>query len=197
MRGSKKSLANHEVITLAVYLLGGQSRRIDTEDIAVKANDLAPGRFVWKKYPDQINLELIRVYLSDAKKAEKGRYVTGSGNAGWMLSQRGLEFARRHAPTLGGEDLSRPTVDVKTLHWIRRERNRLVADNAHARFVREGPESVTRQQAEAFFRLDAYVTGEARTTKILRIVNAFGDDPDLGPTVRALASKVQEPINGK
>jgi hypothetical protein len=197
MGGSKKSLANHEVITLAVYLLGGETRRVDTEDIAVKANELAPGRFVWKKYPDQINLELIRVYLSDAKKADKGRYLAGSGNTGWMLSQRGLEFARAHAPSLGGEDLSRPVVDAKTRHWIRRERTRLLADDAHDRFIREGAESVTRQQAEAFFRLDAYVTGEARKTKLLRIVNAFGNDPDLGATVRALASKVQEPTTGK
>jgi hypothetical protein len=193
----KKSLANHEVLTLAVYLLGGETKRIDTEDIAVKANELAPGRFAWKKYRDQINLELIRVYLSDAKKAEKGRYLAGSGNTGWMLSQRGLEFARANAPNLGAEDLSRPVVDAKTQHWIRRERNRLLADAAHDRFVREGAESVTRQQAEAFFRLDAYVTGEPRKTKLLRIVNAFGEDPDLGATVRALASKVEEPSNGK
>ena len=40
-----------------MYLLGGETRRVDTEDIAVKANELAPGRFAWKKYPDQINLE--------------------------------------------------------------------------------------------------------------------------------------------
>jgi hypothetical protein len=197
MTAKKKSLANHEVLTLAVYLLGGETQRIDTEDIAVKANELAPGRFAWKKYLDQINLELIRVYLSDAKKPGKGRYLAGSGNTGWMLSQRGLQFARAHAADLGVEDLSRPVLDAKTQQWIRRERNRLLTDDAHQRFVRNGAESVTRQQAEAFFRLDAYVTGDARQTKILRVVNAFGDDPDLGGTVRALASKLQEPINGK
>ena len=82
-----------------------------------------------------------------------------------MLSQTGLEFARAHAPNLGGEDLSRPVVDAKTQHWIRRERTRSLADDAHDRLIREGAESVTRQQAEAFFRLDAYVTGEARQTK--------------------------------
>ena len=197
MGAENKSLANHEVLILAVYLLGGETQRIDTEDIAVKANELAPGRFAWKKYPEQINLELIRVYLSDAKKHEKGRYIVGSGNTGWMLSQQGLQFARARAPRLGVEDLSRPAVDAKTQRWIRRERNRLLTDDAHQRFIRDGAESVTRQQAEAFFRLDAYVTGDARQTKLLRIVNAFGEDSDLGGTVRALASKLQEPINGK
>jgi hypothetical protein len=30
-----KALSNHEIVTLTVYLLGGETRRIDTEDIAV------------------------------------------------------------------------------------------------------------------------------------------------------------------
>jgi hypothetical protein len=47
-----KTLSNHEIVTLAVYLLGGDSKRIDTEDVAVKSNELAPGRFTWRKYAD-------------------------------------------------------------------------------------------------------------------------------------------------
>ena len=45
------SLPNHEIVTLAVYLLGGERQRVDTEDIAVKANELASGRFTWRRYP--------------------------------------------------------------------------------------------------------------------------------------------------
>ncbi len=41
----RTALANHEIVTLAVYLLGGETQRADTEDIAVKANELVPGRF--------------------------------------------------------------------------------------------------------------------------------------------------------
>jgi len=44
-----KALSNHEIVTLAVYLPGGDSKRIDTEDVAVKSNELAPGRFTWRK----------------------------------------------------------------------------------------------------------------------------------------------------
>jgi hypothetical protein len=36
--------SNIEIVTIAVYLLGGDSKYIDTEDIAVKVNELAPGR---------------------------------------------------------------------------------------------------------------------------------------------------------
>ena len=67
----RKSFSNHEIVTLAVYLLGGESKAIDTEDVAVKANEIAPGRFNWRKYPHQINIENVRTFLSDAKKPKK------------------------------------------------------------------------------------------------------------------------------
>ena len=74
-------LTNLEIMTLAVYLLGGESKRIDTEDVAVKANGLMPGRFSWRKYKDQINIEIVRAFLSDAKKPKNGAYLSGTGQA--------------------------------------------------------------------------------------------------------------------
>ncbi len=49
---------------------------------------------------------------------------------------------------------------------------------------------MTAREAETFFRVDEYVTGEARERKVNRIAYAFGDDPELGPLVRALACVV-------
>ena len=43
-----KQLAQHELVTLAVYLLGGDQHAVDTEDVAIKAHELAPGRFSWQ-----------------------------------------------------------------------------------------------------------------------------------------------------
>ena len=77
-----KKLSQNEIVTLALFHLGGETRFVDTEDIAIKAHDLAPGQFTWRKYPEQINLELVRVSLSDAKKPENGILVSGSGTKG-------------------------------------------------------------------------------------------------------------------
>jgi hypothetical protein len=85
-----KALSNHQIVTLAVYLLGGDAQRIETEDIAVKANELAPGRFAWRKYPDQINIENVRTFLSDAKKPKNGAYLIEAGKDGWILTEAGL-----------------------------------------------------------------------------------------------------------
>jgi hypothetical protein len=53
-------------------------------------------------------------------------------------------------------------------------------------------ETITHEEMEAFFRIDDYVSGPARTRKIERLLNQFGDDPELGPTIRALAARIQK-----
>jgi hypothetical protein len=53
---AREALSNHEIVTTAVYLLGGDRQHVDTENVAVKANELAPGRFTWRKYRDQISI---------------------------------------------------------------------------------------------------------------------------------------------
>jgi hypothetical protein len=44
---AQNGLSNHEVVTLAVYLLGGDTKPVDTEDIAIKTNEIATARFTW------------------------------------------------------------------------------------------------------------------------------------------------------
>ncbi len=48
----------------------------------MEAHRLAPGRFSWKKYPDQINLELIRVFLSERRRKRMGSLSVRSERAG-------------------------------------------------------------------------------------------------------------------
>ena len=43
-KGAKAlDIANYEIVVLAAYLAGAQYRYVDTEDIAVKANEIVPG----------------------------------------------------------------------------------------------------------------------------------------------------------
>jgi hypothetical protein len=170
-----------EIVTLALYRLGGAQRAIDTEDAAVEAHRIAPGRFSWKKYPDQINLELIRVFLSDAKKNE---LVVGSGRTGWRLTQRGLTSAEKLTETAGDLASVRPRAQsragsIDEQRW-RRERSRIVATRAWQLWtsgVRDIPSAETKQ----VFRIDSYARGELRETKITRLRAMFADDQELAP----------------
>jgi hypothetical protein len=188
----KESMNNVEIVTLAVYLIGGDSKYVDTEDIAVKVNKVAPGRFVWLKYPDQINIENVRKRLSDAMKKEQGGYIVGSTKKGWMLTKAGAKFCRGLVKSLKGVDLSRAPLNSKEIAWRRHEKTRMLGTAAFEKVSANEADTVTHQEAEAFFRIDDYVTGEARNTKLIRFTNTFGDDPDLGKTIKILVKKVRK-----
>ena len=117
-----EDLKNHELVTLAVYLVGGDLHEADTEDVAVKVNELAPGRYTWRKYRDQINIEIIRAFLSDAKKSKYGALLNGTGSVGWLLTEAGLEFAKSHVDrvTSPAEQVERLSKNKTRLSiWLR------------------------------------------------------------------------------
>lgn len=188
----KRSLSNTEIITLAVYLLGGDSKYIDTEDIAIKANELAPGRFSWRKYPEQINIHNIGKRLCDARKPEKGGYITGSFKQGWILSENGLDFSKKKAKHIQDIDMASSILNTKEMLWQEREKARMLVSIAFAKMNKLNGKAVTVQEAEAFFRVDDYVTGKARERKLDRIIKIFGNDPDLGQAIKILAKKVRK-----
>ncbi len=186
-----KHSANHEIVTLALYVLGGATRHVDTEDIAIKANELAPGRFAWRKYPNQINIEIVRAFLSDAKKIKNGKYILGSGNEGWMLTPEGLKFAKSASNALKDVSLAGIRHTPQEKKWLKNERARLLHTPAYGKYKAGLNHKITVREAETFFRIDDYVVGVARKRMVLRIVNAFSADRDLGKAVKELSLMVR------
>jgi hypothetical protein len=184
--------SNIEIVTLAVYLLGGNSNYMDTEDIAVKVNELAPGRFNWKKYPDQINIDNVRKRLSDAKNPTKGGFIIGSFKEGWTLNEKGLSFCKDRMKIFKKSDISRPPLDYKQIKWNKREKTRMINSAAFKKALSNNGDEISSQEAEAFFRLDEYIIGKAREKKINRYINAFANDQQIGETVKKLLKKVRE-----
>jgi hypothetical protein len=184
------ALANHEIVTLAVALCGGQLHPVDTEDVAVKAHEIAPGRFAWRKHPNQISLDAVRKRLWDAQSTEKGYgYVAGSERTGWTLTPAGQKFATEHLEStqLSGKKRQRLSVDEK--RWVTRERSRLLESPAVRKFLSGSISEFTQREAEFALRLD-YVWGEMRTRKIYRVLDLLGNDQVLGPAIIAIAKKL-------
>jgi hypothetical protein len=188
---AQKFLANHEVVVLATYLAGGRTGYTDTEDIAIKANEIAPGRFTWRKYKEQINIETVRKRLWDATKAEKGGFLVGSERDGWLLTQTGLKFCKKHLRLLKVSDGSSTRRSQREQTWISRERVRMLAESAYQKFAAGQMTTITPVEAERFFRVDDYVVGTARKTKIERSIAAFAADPLLGEATRRVAELVR------
>jgi hypothetical protein len=185
-----KKLRNHELVVLAVYLVGGDAKDVDTEDIAIKVNILAPGRFTWRKYPDQINIEIVRTFLSDAKKEKNGSLLSGRGSTGWSLTEAGLRFVKENLHSVSTPAQRVERLDPKELRRRKSEQSRVVVSEAYVKFASGKSGEITRQEADAVFRLNSYITGEARIRKVQRMVNALGDDDKVGEALSLIAGLV-------
>jgi len=187
-----------ELVTWAVYQLGGDQRHIDTEDVAIKVFQFAPKRFGWRKYPEQINLELVRVYLSDAKKLEHGELLTGSGKTGWRLTRKGLEwidFARRRLDAFQKDEPVDRRSRAGSIDSNRRDREykRILSLRAWARWA-EG-KSVLVADAREVFRLDSYATPSVRESKFARLKAMFADDEELSKFLAHLSAELDKEEN--
>lgn len=145
----------------------------------MKTHELSPGRFSWRKYPDQINLELVRVRLSEAKSPTHGALLRGSGTRGWTLTAEGLDWASRVAsdpanlqPELGEARERGGSVDAQR---VDRERARLIASPAWAKWPSRADE-ISPLEAQEVYRLDSYATDELRVTKVDRLRKVFIND---------------------
>lgn len=185
-------LTNHQLVVLAAFLVGAQASSADTEDIAVKANELAPGRFSWRKYKDQINIDTVRKRLWDATKPEKGGYLIGSERAGWRLTKSGYDFARKRAAAgLIGQPKHARASQVERAAKTR-EIKRMMGEPALQKFVDGHGSAVTKSEAERFFRIDDYVTGKARSAKIERFRIMAAGDKILTQAIESLANLLAE-----
>jgi hypothetical protein len=142
----KDQFANHEIVVLALYLLGGESGNIDTEDIAVKANEIAPGRFSWRKFPEQINIDAVRKRLWDAMKKEKGALLAGSEKDGWVLTEEGIRFGQKNSKIVIGDAPQKERLNLREKQRRRVEYERILAHETFAKAKLSGIDSITAQE---------------------------------------------------
>jgi hypothetical protein len=173
-------------VVIAAFLAGAKSASVDTEDIAMKANELAPGRFAWRKYKDQINIDTVRKRLWDATKPEKGSLLIGSEKAGWRLTKVGFVFAQRHIKA-GPLAPTKPRVSQNESVARTRELRRMLSEEATRKFRSGDYDSITKSDAERFFRIDDYVTGKSRAAKIERFRIIAANNPELTDTIDLMA----------
>ncbi len=87
-------ISNVEILTLVIYWLGGATTPVDLEDAAIEAFNLAPKKFSWIKYADQIDLRIVQYAIRDACKRDVN-YLKGTSKHGYMLTQLGLNWAKQ------------------------------------------------------------------------------------------------------
>lgn len=106
-----ETLPNWEIAVYALYLKGGASRSVHTEDVALKCFELAQDSFSWIKYVSYPDKEVARSSLVDARKEKNGRLVVGRAGKGkghwrrkgqdpepdgWQLTEAGSKWLSEH-----------------------------------------------------------------------------------------------------
>jgi len=184
-KGSLSDMTNMEIVILALYTLGGDQGRIDTEDVAIRANELGPGRFTWSKYPQQISIEHVRVFLSDAKKMKNGGLAVGNGTEGWSLTSTGVAWASNHSAALVTTAQVRQRLDKTSERRRRHELARIKELPAWARHTTG--ETISQRDAEAVFRVSSYSPASRRRELIERIKGLFVHDREVATFLSAMA----------
>jgi len=125
---TEPELSNVDVVLYALFKLGGDERKIHTEEIAYEAHSLAKERFAWRLsrfrdmgFPDK---EPVRRALMDAAKEKYGHLAEGRADVhakgketdGWALTPEGVTWIRenekRITSTLGTTRAGMPFVDA-------------------------------------------------------------------------------------
>ncbi len=188
-------LVGYELTTLGVYLLGGTKKAVDTEDVAVKCHEIAPGTFAWRKYPDQINLELVRVQLSDAKKKKNGTLLSGSGREGWRITTEGLKWISTEGLSLleqSGHLTSARKRTAGSIDTVRRDREVVRLCATEAWFAWKDGKSVSIRQVEEVFRVDVYTNPEMLERKVVRLTELMSSEPDISEFINILGPRLLE-----
>ena len=91
------ALPNRELVVYALFLLGGDTNRVHTEDVALKCFELCPQSFSWVKHAEYPDKDIVRVALTDARKEHYGALV--EGRAG---QRHGLTAKTKRGPVPDG-----------------------------------------------------------------------------------------------
>ncbi len=191
----KVEFSKPELVTIAVALLGGDTMHVDREDVALKVNDIAPGRFNWRKYPERIDLDAVGGTLRTAKKPQNGGLVVGNNTKGWMLSPAGLKWVK--TVDLGAVDDELPVKHRKASISANQEleRNRLFNTKAYNLFVEGKSKEISVQDFYEFARVNEYFQIKTRQRRYAIIANAVSDDDTLSKLWDLLQTKFSEEMN--
>ncbi len=176
---------NADAVSLACYEAGGALNRIDIEHIALAAYEIAPVQFCWKHFPERIDLRTVQYALKNEVLSTAPR-LTGSVKDGYQLTPVGLEWAHGSVSAVGNDVADdRQGVTPK----IEAERRRLRSTSAFRKHVAGGDAAITRQDFDAFVRINDYFPDALRTERIAKITNIVAGDSELEGVWRTLKTR--------
>ncbi len=193
-----EKLTNEQVVTIAIYYIGGVLEPVHSEDIAVKAFDLAPDRFRWQldKYKENINLAYVYNSLTDARKAQNGALITGSISKGWLLTAEGVKLCKKFTSENNEIGIKKrrhndPEKQAKEA-WKFRQTSRILNNDVFLKILSNEKKDISKSNVMSFFQIDDYLQNDSKNKRVQQYRAIFFDDPKLAELVNKMASLYEE-----
>lgn len=174
-----KKIKNFELVTLALYAIGGSGKYKGTEDIAVYADKIDNQRFRWKKYKQYIDRGLIFDCLKSAKNRKLGSFVKGNDEKGWMLTTDGLIFCKNSKEKFVKTVVRKKRISKVEKKYINREEYRILNTEAYNKFFNGKKELITENDIKFLFKVDDYSTKEDVEKRTLNLLENFKDNNNI------------------
>jgi hypothetical protein len=186
----KKKLTNLYVVMIAIERLGGSTQAIHTEDAAIEAFGLTPTRFGWRKYPERIDLELVRRTLTSASQ-RKPPLLKGSVRQGWMLSKEGIRWLQQDpVPSLSMAGNRKGSV----ANALEVERARLLTTNAWHKYQSGHSDRIGPNEFLEFVRINEYFSPAKRNERMTFVASAVDGDEQLSKLWKMLTKKFADGV---
>ena len=187
------SLTNGELAVIAVANLGGRLNPIDLEDIAIELLKIAPSRFSLRKYPDQVDIHLVRVSLSHISVEKEPHLLSGSIKTGYMISPDGLEWLESNEKSITSIQINKYRKG-SNLHSLDVEINRIKKTKSF-KLLKEGDlQNLTINSLYEYLRINEYFSPKKVLSRINIIRNAAANDEDIKTTWRVLETMFEEEL---
>jgi hypothetical protein len=176
----EKALTKRQRVAIALYLVGGAHRAIDIEDLAVKAAEMSPRLFRWRSYPDQIDLDSVRLCAKNLA-APPDPFVQGGIRDGWMLTPAGIAWCQAALQRHPSIEQPSPRSAATVRH-----------SETFAKFASGRRSTITIHDVRHMLRVDEYTSKRRRREQIRALENTIAGDTALSECVSYLKNRFPE-----
>ena len=189
----KDLLPNLDIVTIALFILGNGTKSFDKEEIATKADEIAPIRFRWKTNPNMISDGLVWDALSNARK--KGYVLENTTK--YLLTIEGVKYAQENIHKIKNYDQTRTRFNKKDKEVYENTKDRILRSSAYLKAKENKLSEIASNEFQNFFRINEYMDKKQIKEKIHKLKNMFINDKDLKNNITEITTEFERRIDVK
>ena len=183
----KNKLSNQEIVTIALYNLGGGIGSFDIESIAKQEDKIAPGRFRWRTDPNMISDSNTWDALSNARKKKYILQQAQEKNTdSYLLTEEGIKFSKNNIKKIKSFDQGKIRIAVSK-EIFDNTKARLQSSIAYKKVLENKINEISSREFNDFFRLNDYMKKNQKNEKIQKIKNLFISDKEFKKIIDLIA----------